>query len=123
MTNTHRFEIDKWQVVRAYQLVKANKGAAGIDKQSMSDFEKDLKKVEDKMLELSRQKMEFTRKEVSKAEAISYFTEKEDPYYFVPGKETPLGQGDLPGIYWQPEAFTSSEGNEVEPVICPVPAK
>ena len=43
MTNTHRFEIDKWQVVRAYQLVKANKGAAGIDKQSMSDFEKDLK--------------------------------------------------------------------------------
>lgn len=43
MTNTHRFEIDKRQVVRAYQLVKANKGAAGIDKQSMSDFEKDLK--------------------------------------------------------------------------------
>lgn len=43
MTNAHRFNIDKWQVVKAYQLVKANKGAAGIDKQSMADFEKDLK--------------------------------------------------------------------------------
>lgn len=43
MTNTHRFTIDKWQVVQAYQLVKANKGAAGIDKQTMLAFEKDLK--------------------------------------------------------------------------------
>ena len=43
MTNTHRFMIDKWQVIQAYQLVKANKGAAGIDKQTMLAFEKDLK--------------------------------------------------------------------------------
>ncbi|QQX81797.1 hypothetical protein JK628_08180 [Shewanella sp. KX20019] len=43
MTNTHRFMIDKWQVVQAYQLVKANKGTAGIDKQTMLSFEKDLK--------------------------------------------------------------------------------
>ncbi len=43
MTDTHRFIIDRWQVVKAYQLVKANKGAAGIDNQSISDFEKDLK--------------------------------------------------------------------------------
>ncbi len=42
MTDTHRFIIDRWQVVKAYQLVKANKGAAGIDNQSISDFEKDL---------------------------------------------------------------------------------
>ncbi|WP_257282048.1 group II intron reverse transcriptase/maturase [Endozoicomonas sp. ISHI1] len=43
MTGTHRFNIDKWQVVKAYQLVKANKGAAGIDRESMAEFEKDLK--------------------------------------------------------------------------------
>ena len=43
MTNTHRFMIDKWQVVQAYQLVKANKGTAGIDKQTMFAFEKRLK--------------------------------------------------------------------------------
>lgn len=45
------------------------------------DFtDKDLKKIEDKILELARLKMEFTRKEVSKAEAIEYFTKKDDPY-------------------------------------------
>jgi len=33
---------------------------------------------------------------------------------YVVDRMTPLGQGDLPGIYWQPEAFTSSEGNEVD---------
>jgi threonyl-tRNA synthetase len=45
------------------------------------DFvEKDLKKVEDKIIELARQKMEFTRKEVSKVDALAYFTEKNDPY-------------------------------------------
>ncbi|QQX81806.1 hypothetical protein JK628_08235 [Shewanella sp. KX20019] len=43
MTNVHRFIIDKWQVVHAYQLVKANKSTAGIDKQTMLAFEKDLK--------------------------------------------------------------------------------
>ena len=42
------------------------------------------------------------------------FIADDSSYEFEPGKETPLGQGDLPGIYWQPEAFTSSEGNEVD---------
>lgn len=31
VTKTKPFTIDKWQVVRAYELVKANAGAAGID--------------------------------------------------------------------------------------------
>lgn len=37
------FTIDKWQVRRAFELVKANKGAAGVDDQSLADFEKNLK--------------------------------------------------------------------------------
>lgn len=40
----------------------------------------DLQKIEDKMLELARQKSEFVRKEIPKDEAISYFTKKGDPY-------------------------------------------
>jgi len=40
---TKPFTISKWQVFRAFELVKANAGAAGVDKQSLSDFEKDLK--------------------------------------------------------------------------------
>ncbi|MEM8582688.1 MAG: threonine--tRNA ligase [Bacteroidota bacterium] len=40
----------------------------------------DLPKVEEKMLELARQKNDYERKEVSKADAIAYFQEKEDPY-------------------------------------------
>ncbi len=40
----------------------------------------DFKKVEDKMLELARQKNEYVRKPVSKADAIAYFEEKGDPY-------------------------------------------
>ena len=35
--------ISKWQVFRAYELVKANAGAAGVDRQSLFDFEQDLK--------------------------------------------------------------------------------
>ena len=42
--------------------------------------EKDLPKVEKKMIELARMKLQFERKEVSKAEALAYFNEKEDPY-------------------------------------------
>lgn len=42
--------------------------------------EKDLEKVEQKMKELAKQKNQYVRKEMSKAEAISYFKEKEDPY-------------------------------------------
>ncbi len=40
----------------------------------------DLKKIEDKMLELARQKNEYSRKEISKTDAISYFKEKGDEY-------------------------------------------
>jgi threonyl-tRNA synthetase len=36
--------------------------------------------VEKKMLELAAQKSEFSRKEVSKKDAIEYFTQKNDPY-------------------------------------------
>ena len=42
--------------------------------------ESDLKKVEDKMIELARSKEAFERSEVCKADAIKYFTEKGDPY-------------------------------------------
>ncbi|MCE2743213.1 MAG: threonine--tRNA ligase [Fluviicola sp.] len=42
--------------------------------------EKDLEKIEHKMKELAKQKNKFVRQEISKAEAIAYFTEKEDPY-------------------------------------------
>jgi len=40
----------------------------------------DFKKVEEKMLELARQKNEYLRRAVPKAEAIHYFEEKGDPY-------------------------------------------
>ncbi len=39
-----------------------------------------LKELEDKILELAKQKNVFNRKEVSKADAIKYFTEKGDEY-------------------------------------------
>jgi threonyl-tRNA synthetase len=42
--------------------------------------EKDFKKVEDKMLDLAREKNDFIRKEISKSDAITYFKEKNDPY-------------------------------------------
>lgn len=40
----------------------------------------ELAKVEDKMLELARQKNAFSRKDISKKDAIAYFEEKGDPY-------------------------------------------
>jgi len=40
----------------------------------------DFKQIEDKMLELAKQKEVYDRKAVSKAEAIAYFTEKGDEY-------------------------------------------
>lgn len=42
MTETKSFEIPKSLVWEAYQRVKANKGAAGIDGQSIEAFETDL---------------------------------------------------------------------------------
>ena len=40
----------------------------------------DFKKIEDKMTELARQSNAFNRKQISKADAITYFTEKGDEY-------------------------------------------
>ncbi|MCD4746806.1 MAG: threonine--tRNA ligase [Bacteroidales bacterium] len=40
----------------------------------------DFKKIEDKILQLAREKQKYIRKNVSKAEAIKYFTEKSDEY-------------------------------------------
>ena len=36
------FEISKWEVWQAYQKVKANKGAPGVDGVSIEEFEADL---------------------------------------------------------------------------------
>ena len=35
------FQISKWKVWEAYERVKANKGAAGVDEQSITEFEAD----------------------------------------------------------------------------------
>lgn len=43
MNKTKPFIISKWDVVQAYRLVKANRGSAGVDNQSISDFEANLK--------------------------------------------------------------------------------
>lgn len=51
-----------------------------IDLGGKSISQEDFKKIEDKMLELARQNNAFIRSEVSKADAISYFKEKEDEY-------------------------------------------
>jgi threonyl-tRNA synthetase len=40
----------------------------------------DFPEIEKKMLELAKNKSQYVRKEVSKADAIAYFTEKQDPY-------------------------------------------
>jgi len=40
----------------------------------------DFKKVEDKMLELARENNAYTRKEISKSDAIAFFKDKKDPY-------------------------------------------
>ena len=43
LEQTKPFNIPKQLFVEAYKLVKANAGAAGVDQQSLSDFERDLK--------------------------------------------------------------------------------
>lgn len=40
---TKPFNISKQLVVQAYNLVKANAGAGGVDRQLLEDFEKNLK--------------------------------------------------------------------------------
>jgi len=43
MSKAKPFSISKWVVFEAYKRVKANKGAAGVDEESISDFEINLK--------------------------------------------------------------------------------
>jgi threonyl-tRNA synthetase len=40
----------------------------------------ELEAIENKMIELARSKSEYIRKEVSKSDAVAYFTDKADPY-------------------------------------------
>lgn len=51
-----------------------------VDFMEYSITEKDLEKVEQKMKELAKAKNAFIRQEISKADAIAYFKEKQDPY-------------------------------------------
>ncbi|RDV13960.1 threonine--tRNA ligase [Pontibacter diazotrophicus] len=51
-----------------------------VDLGERSFSQEDFAKVEQKMLELARNKNEFKRRDVSKAEAIEYFTQKGDEY-------------------------------------------
>ncbi len=51
-----------------------------VDFGEYSISEKDFPKIEQKMQELARQKQAFIRKEVSKKEALDYFTQKGDEY-------------------------------------------
>lgn len=63
--------------------------------------ESDFKKIEDKMIELARQKNEFKREEISKVAAIKYFEKKGDQYKLEllegleDGKITFYSQGDF----------------------------
>lgn len=43
MNKTKPFIISKNLAMKAYQLVRANDGAAGVDQQSLSDFDKSLR--------------------------------------------------------------------------------
>jgi threonyl-tRNA synthetase len=52
----------------------------------------DFKKIEDKMLELARQKNQYVRQEISKADAIAYFKEKEDEYKLELLEDLPDGE-------------------------------
>ena len=51
-----------------------------IDFEDYNITDEDLQKVEKKMIELAREKNEFVRQEVSKADALAYFQERKDPY-------------------------------------------
>jgi threonyl-tRNA synthetase len=68
------------------------------DREFSSD---EFKKIEDKIIELAKAKEEFIRKPVTKADAIEYFTEKDDEYKLDLIKDLPDGsitfysQGDF----------------------------
>ncbi|PWJ42901.1 threonine--tRNA ligase [Sediminitomix flava] len=62
----------------------------------------DLEKVEKKMNELAKQKNEYKRSEISKADAVQYFTDKDDEYKLdlISG----LNDGDI--TFYEQGAFT-----------------
>ncbi|MEY3087387.1 MAG: threonyl-tRNA synthetase [Bacteroidota bacterium] len=51
-----------------------------VDLMEYSISEKDLEKIEQKMKELAKLKNPFVRQDISKADAIAYFEQKQDPY-------------------------------------------
>lgn len=51
-----------------------------IDTGDITLTESDLKKIEDKMLELAKQKNQYVRQEISKADAITFYKERGDEY-------------------------------------------
>ncbi len=51
-----------------------------IDFKGEAFSEKDFKRIEDKMLELAREKAEFYKKSISKADALSFYQEKGNPF-------------------------------------------
>ena len=51
-----------------------------VDLMEHSISEKDLEKIEQKMKELAKLKNPFVRQEITKADALAYFEEKQDPY-------------------------------------------
>ncbi|WP_212004191.1 threonine--tRNA ligase [Chitinophaga sp. HK235] len=53
--------------------------------------DEDLKTIEAKMVELSKKNSEYIRKDVSKTDALAYFTEKGDPYKVETINELPDG--------------------------------
>ena len=61
---------------------------AGDESISSDDF----KKIEDKMMELARQKNQYVRQEISKADAIAYFTDKNDEYKLELLEDLPDGE-------------------------------
>ena len=44
MSEAKSFVISKWEVQEAYERVRANQGAAGVDEQSIADFERNRKR-------------------------------------------------------------------------------
>jgi threonyl-tRNA synthetase len=51
-----------------------------VDFENYHIVEADLEKIEKKMIELAKQKLEFVRKEIAKEDAVAYFKSKQDPY-------------------------------------------
>ncbi len=73
-----------------------------IDFGEYSISENDFKKIEDRMLELARQKQTFKKREVSKKDAIEYFTKKGDEYKLELIEE--LKDGDI--TFYESGTFT-----------------